>query len=645
MSGIVGIVNIDGKPVKRSTIEAMANAAAYRGKDGINYWIKGNIGLAQMVAHEVPGAGLSSLPVLDSESGLLLVADARIDDRNNLKNMLLCEDFIKTRDPTDAELILGAYKRWGYSCVEHIVGDFAFAIVDTRNKEIFLARDTVGARPLHYNYDGRCIRFASDARQIIADTYISRDIDGYALCDRIVRRFDDQARTLYASVQRVRNAHCLTIRREGVSGRCYWRPDLKEVVTFRNVKEYVDHFRYLLDRSVADRMRSNAAGVAILTSGGVDSSSVAAVTDALYKSGRTNVRPVAVHIALRQKRYYDETIYFKALVEHTGIDHRSLVLDGKCLEYASEDIGDDDPILWESQITREEYNLFRELNCGVVLTGYGGDSLFDCGRLQYWDAVRRADFKTLWPWLKALKNESDSWATAFKQQIIWPWLPSWLRRNYSRVTRSGHYAKMPDWVGVGLRRNTATRRRPVQTNYKQVLGSRVRQIQIRDMVGMGAQTMAILHMNLEAARYGMDACHPLLDSRISEFLVRVPANMLAQPGRENSKWLLRQSVKSDLPSTIFSRGTKAGISAYIDKEVKTKLHAKYLETFAHSYLGGQQLVDERQLIRAYQFFVDGVAGYRNMGQWFYRVYNIEKWLRARRNQSVAIRFNELCEWQ
>ena len=112
MSGIVAIVNFDGAPVDPEVLRKMAEQCAYRGPDGIRYWIRGNVGLAHLALHATPEALRELQPQLSEDGTLCLTADVRVDNRPELINLLNAKGTPLPADATDADLLLAAYRTW-----------------------------------------------------------------------------------------------------------------------------------------------------------------------------------------------------------------------------------------------------------------------------------------------------------------------------------------------------------------------------------------------------------------------------------------------------------------------------------------------------------------------------------------------------
>ena len=146
MSGIAVIWNRDGRPVDGAQIVRMTELMKHRGPDGERHWRRGPVAIGHCALNTTPEALADQQPLIDEAVGLCITFDGRIDNREELKTLLDINgsDLISVSDP---RLVLAAYRKWGEACPEHLLGDFAFAIWDERQRRLFCARDFLGVRP------------------------------------------------------------------------------------------------------------------------------------------------------------------------------------------------------------------------------------------------------------------------------------------------------------------------------------------------------------------------------------------------------------------------------------------------------------------------------------------------------------------
>jgi len=259
MSGIAGIINVDGAPVDRDLLSRMTKFMSFRGPDGQDTWIDGNVGFAHALLRTSDGVG----PAFTAGDDVWIAADARIDGGENTES-------------TAGERILRAYEQWGETCVDHLIGDFAFAIWDKRLRRLFCGRDHFGVKPFFYARVGNSFIFGNTLNVLRLDRRVSDELNEGAVNDYLDHGLNqDLASTIFRDVNRLPAAHALSLANGSISTRCFWTPTVKREIRFREQREYVERFDELLTTAVKDRLRTDR--VSISMSGGLDSTSLAAI--------------------------------------------------------------------------------------------------------------------------------------------------------------------------------------------------------------------------------------------------------------------------------------------------------------------------------------------------------------------------------
>ena len=179
MSAIFGILCFDGGEVSPGELERMGNTLAHRGPDGRKFVVNDPVGLGHCLMRVNREDAFERQPLIDREASLTLVADCRIDNREQLSSEFgLSAD---TRDMPDSAFILAAYKKWGENCAEHLLGDFAFALWDAREKKLVLGRDHMGQRCVHYHHGKNFFAFATEIKALWAVPDVPRELSEIAL--------------------------------------------------------------------------------------------------------------------------------------------------------------------------------------------------------------------------------------------------------------------------------------------------------------------------------------------------------------------------------------------------------------------------------------------------------------------------------
>ena len=375
MSGIVGIVNPGVMPVDEPLLRLMTDSLAHRGPDKQQTWLDGPVGFGHTLLSTTTESEDEAQPAsLDGRAWI--TADARVDGRAELVDQLASVARGGLREASDAELILHAYHAWAENCVEHLLGDFAFAIWDGPARRLFCARDHFGVKPFYYARIGGAIVFSNSLDCVRLHPAVRDGLNELAIGDFLLFGFNqDPTTTTFADVHRLPPAHCLTVEEGAVRARQYWTLPTNERIRYRRSHEYVDRFKGILSAAVDDRLRVNHVGVWM--SGGLDSTSIAATAAGL---GAKHGTPVDLHA---HTVVYDTLIpdeerdYAGIAAKALGVHPNYMVADG----YGPFD-GWDQPELLPAEPTNDPFLLMslRQLEQAasddrVLLSGDGGDEV------------------------------------------------------------------------------------------------------------------------------------------------------------------------------------------------------------------------------------------------------------------------------
>ncbi len=374
MSGFVGIHNLDDAPVDPELLGRMTANVDVAGTGQLGIRLAGSVGLGNAPLRVSPEwAGPCTL-----DGDVWIVADARVDGRAELLAGMAARGELVAPSATDAELILHAYRAWGESCVEHLLGDFSFVIWDERNRRLFGARDHFGVRPFFYARVGATLVLSNSLDCVRLHPSVSDRLNDQAIGDFLLFESNqDPATTAFEDIQRLPAAHTLTWSSGRLGIRRYWTLPIDEEIRYGQPEEYVERFRELLRTAVSDRVR-NFDRVVVSMSGGLDSSSIAATAQHVL-SERSRPFELRAHTVVYDSLIPDRERYYSGLVaEALGIPIEYLVADG----YQPYD-GWDSPEAWtpepaDNPLPALGANISRGRAVGgdVVLSGQGPDALF-----------------------------------------------------------------------------------------------------------------------------------------------------------------------------------------------------------------------------------------------------------------------------
>lgn len=227
--------------------------------------------------------------VADPRSGEWITGHVRLDAKEVLRDSLGAAGVRTARNATDTDLVLDAWRAWRETATERLRGDFSFALWDPAQRVLFCARDQLGVRPLYWAEFGDRFVCSNELESVLAHPLATRRLHRPAIDSFLKQGFnDDLETTTFADVRRLAPAHRMSFgAQSGVTvPRRYWSFPVPEPLRLKRDEEYIERFREVLGDAVRDRLRENSA--AIMLSGGVDSTSIAATA-----------RRVAPDVALR----------------------------------------------------------------------------------------------------------------------------------------------------------------------------------------------------------------------------------------------------------------------------------------------------------------------------------------------------------
>jgi asparagine synthase (glutamine-hydrolysing) len=532
LSGIVGIVGLDGAPVDPALLQRLTDSLAFRGPDAQRAWAHGPVGFGNALLQIAPEP--ESQPA-SLDGRFWITADARVDAREDLVATLEAAGRACSRNSPDPELLLHAYAAWGENCAEHLLGDFAFAIWDEPRKRLFCARDHFGVKPFYYARVGRSFIFSNTLECIRLHPAVSHALNDLAIADFLLFDFNqDLATTSFADIQRLPPAHTLTLEGGTVRTSRYWQLPTPEPNLDRS-PEVVGRFRELLDAAVADRLRANSAGVQM--SGGLDSPIVAASAKRVFtrrgiENGLRAYTEVFDSLIPHEERYYAGLV-----AEALKIPIEFLVSDDIRLFGGPDSPPPQTPEPVQAPWPDTNPTQLKQVavHSRIALTGFGADPALSCRiSVHFRDLLRRRQFG------RAIANATGYLATEGRLSRLYVrtrWrlflnrkherssFPSWLNDEFAaRLTLSDRWAQVE---------------RSAETN-----AAAVRLVAYQNFGAPFWPQLFEWH-DTASTRAPVEVYHPFFDLRLLNFLLALPALPWC-----SDKQLLRESARGVLPDAV-----------------------------------------------------------------------------------------------
>jgi asparagine synthase (glutamine-hydrolysing) len=562
MSGIFGIIRRDGGPVTSSDLERLGAAMAHRGPDGSDTWQGGCAGLGQLMLRSTPEAADEQLPWQDPESGLVITADARIDNRKELLAKLNGTSTCMS----DSRLILEAYKCWGEACVDHLLGDYAFAIWGPRDGRLFCVRDRMGGRSFCYVDRQDFLAFASEAEALLRLPGVPWQPNEDRIANVLVPAFENRGdeRTWQSSVLALMPAHLLTVTIHGrAQKRRYWEPDFTDQTSYSSLPECQEHFLAVFGEAVRCRMRV-PGNLAAMMSGGLDSAGIAAMIRRMSAAGDGN--KVHTYSALDDDLEGSvESRSIQSIVGCIGARAHQVSVPSFDGMVNLEDVLE---AAWQRAHPVDNTLLLPAMMClaasrdgnRVILDGACGDITTRSARLY------PARLMTQGRWLEAYRecvNAADhhvylqglSAFSLFKQNAWRAFAPRPLKRARFRAQR-------PDPTEL-LERSLLKADFAERQNLADRIEEQCRQDESRRLAGLDylfeQRSADYILSGLSgyervASRYGVEARDPWADVRVVEFFSRLPVEFLVRDGW--TKYLVRTSFEQELAPGVLWRHDK-----------------------------------------------------------------------------------------
>jgi asparagine synthase (glutamine-hydrolysing) len=547
MSGLAGIVRLDGAGVAGEALERLAEAVAHRGPDARGVWSSGPVAFAHAMLHTTPESRGEPQPLV--QEPLAIVADVRLDNRAELLSLL------DLRDAGDAALILAAYRRWGADCVARLEGDFAFAIRDERDRTLFCARDPFGVKPFVYALvPGRVFAFGSEVRAVLAIDDVPRDVDEKRIADFLALYFDDTERTFHRAIRRLPGGHMLTLRDGAVTTRRYWNPRDVRPLPRRSDAQYADGFREHFMRAVRDRMRaSDPSEIGAMMSGGLDSTSIACVARDELRDRNAAPLPVFSWI-FSDSMDADEREFQQAVLARGGF--RAITLDSAIVDASPwTDAGallpDGPPYAPNYYLNGGAAKAARPIGVKTILDGLGGDSTISRGSARFVELFLHGRAFTLARELRALatrRGTREPLPRLFVSHVAAPLAPPWLLRLNLRLRRR------PPSGDPGLSLLTPRARAlsgAAHHRRRVALSAREEHLAQFD-APLLAEGLELFDRVMAA--FGVEGRYPFFDRRLAEYCISLPADQKLADGY--SRIVARRAMDGIIPPEIQWRAGK-----------------------------------------------------------------------------------------
>jgi asparagine synthase (glutamine-hydrolysing) len=534
VSGIYGVVTTDGAPVARETLAPMAAALSFYGPDGHGQWCGESAGLGHLMLHVTPESLQERQPAsLRGAPHLIITADARIDNRDELFDALGVALAGREKTP-DSSLILLAFERWGEDCPKKLLGDFAFAIWNTRDRTLFCARDPFGCKPFVYYHGARRFIFASDVNGVLALLESPRlNHPLLAAYLQMKTYYAEKRLTFFENVVKLEPAHIATLREGELNTSCYWAPEDVAEIHEPGVRDYDEHLAFLFRQAVDCRVRS-AFPIASHLSGGIDSSSVTILASRLLRANGKELATFSWSPA--SENLEGEYSRIDALCRQENISCEYVpATTASLIETFQRDFTVEPMAMMFREANVQARAKSRQVR--VILSGWGGDDAVTCRSVtspveflnnhqwpEFWGAARSRRLAGLLYEVVTVSLPDSLYAPAIGNPFLKLETPC-IRTEFAHRYRHEVSAMRPPLF----------RRLPgIRANICRYLDG-------------GHLSLRMEHWAASGARNGIVYRYPMLDRRLVEFALGTKPSKF--PGKDQRRSLFCHAVGDLLPSS------------------------------------------------------------------------------------------------
>jgi asparagine synthase (glutamine-hydrolysing) len=561
MCGIAGIVDYTCKNNSKQIVEDMLSTISYRGPDeyGIYHSPSTTLGNVRLSIIDISGG---QQPLSDTSGRFWIVFNGEIFNYVELREDLESKG-VRFSTHSDTEVLIQLYSLYGKKCLSMLNGQFAFAIWDKLKKELFMARDRVGIRPLYYNLSNGTFSFASEIKALFKQKNLTAELYPIGLSQIYTYWSAITPNTAFKGILELSPGHCLVFNNNDLKIEKYWELNFGNCNHNLSLLDASDRFHELFTDSVRIRLRADVQ-VAAYLSGGIDSSAtVSYIKD--IEPGILNTFSIGF-----EEGDFDETSYQVEATNYFKTTHKSITC-------TSDEIAQTFPlVVWHSETPLIRTapapmyllsKLVRENNIKVVITGEGADemlagyNIFKEGKIRkFWasqpdSTVRPLLLKKLYPYLPQMKNANPTTLKLFfgfrLEDIGNPFYSHLLRWNNSNHIKKHLTDNLKNEISNYSVFDELEKSLPAGFNN---WGDLEKAQWLETTIFMSGYLLSSQGDRMGMAN-SVEGRYPFLDYRLIEFCTSLPANL--KLNGLNEKFLLKKLMQNKIPDRIVKRSKQA----------------------------------------------------------------------------------------
>ncbi|NQY68137.1 MAG: asparagine synthase (glutamine-hydrolyzing) [Flavobacteriales bacterium] len=577
MCGIVGFIGRGDL----DTISNMARSIEYRGPDNVGTYYNEGVGLGQVRLSIIDIESRSNQPFFSDDKRYSIVFNGEIYNYLEVKEALLKTNKYTFRTTSDTEVLLYSFIEYGVDCLKKIDGMFAFTVFDFKSKELFMARDRMGKKPLYYSYQNNTFVFASEPKAIFCHNTISKELNVSTLNKYLTFDYVPSPDSMYSDVHKLEPSSYLVFGEDKkIKIDKYWEVDFSESdISFQDATKQLDE---LLSNAVKNRLVSDVP-LGVFLSGGLDSSAIA------YYAQKNSVNNIQTFSVGFNEKSYDESDYARLVAKHLGTKHHEQILTPqKSLDLIPEIMNKmDEPFADASIIPTYYLSKFTRSHVTVALGGDGSDEIF-AGYPTFISEKYASLFRSIPSiGLDALRGLSrllpvsdnnisvdfkiNQFLKGFEESKRYThslWLGSFTPQQKKLLLNSDIRAELNNANGLDpvdyFSRDVAS-----QNHFNKLLYVYCRTYLLDDILYKVDRASMFNSLEVRA---------PFLDTKVIEFANRLPRKYKIKG--VNVKYILKNLMRDKLPLEIIDRPKKGfgiPLSGWIRKELKDEVNDVLLQ--------------------------------------------------------------------
>jgi asparagine synthase (glutamine-hydrolysing) len=614
MCGIFGKLYFHKKRNERQLLINCLDELKHRGPDGSKTYEDEDIFLSSRRLSVIDLSKKGLTPIANENGRFLMVFNGEIFNYIELKRSLSKKHLFRSK--SDSEVVLHLFEEVGPACLNKLRGMFAFAIWDKKNKELFIARDHLGKKPLKYYIDSDCFVFSSELKAILKDGSIPKELDTRSIGQYLTYQYVPSPGTGFKNIYKLQPAHYMLVKKDGrVSRYNYWKPRFFPKLGLSE-EELISSTIKRLREAVRIRLRSDVP-IGIYLSGGLDSSLITAL---IARESGKKIRTFSIGF---KEKEYNELHFARQVAERYGTDHEEYHLDSKSLDSLSEIVyAYEEPFADPSIIPTWVLCKKTKGQATVFLNGDGGDELF-AGYLRY-KALRLHRYMTFVPG-KSLIGKIAGGIYGLSSMKAFDYGLKFFKYEEESVDDHDFYLRLMGYMNAADKKNICTDDFIKQTDctygnnsYKKIFNSSkadyLDKFLYTDLTTYLPEDL-LVKTDIGGMSHSLEIRSPFLDQELVGWVNRIPSSYKLRFFQ--TKYLLKKIAGSYLPKNIIYR-SKQGFGIPLKSWLKPKLRNINAELLDDRFLSFGIFDGEK----IKKLFLSDNINYNNL----WTLYVLKKWL-------------------